>query len=85
MGFFIHQRDQIQQDSPPYGMAQRIHPISRTIYRTRRVKGMVCLPVSMRACDREGALNMLANEKRDVNRNLNRTVINVLQTQFLNK
>lgn len=33
----------------------------------------------------EGSLNMLANEKRDVNRNLNRTVINVLQTQFLNK
>lgn len=46
---------------------------------------MVCLPVSMRACEREGALNMLANEKRDVNRNLNRTVINVLQTQFLDK
>lgn len=40
-GSFIHCRDQIQQDSSPYGMAQLIHPITWTTYTTRR-EGMVC-------------------------------------------
>lgn len=43
MGSFIHYCDQIKQDSPPYGMAQRIHPITWTTYRTRGGEGMVCV------------------------------------------
>lgn len=45
MGSFIHYCDQIQQDSPPYGMAQLIHPITWTTYKTRGGEGMVCLCV----------------------------------------
>lgn len=55
MGSFIHSCDQIQQDSPPYGMAQLIHPITWTAYRTRGGRGGggggVC--VSVRVCAEE--------------------------------
>lgn len=44
-GSFIHYCDQIQQDSPPYGMAQLIHLITWTTYRTRGGEGVFCVCV----------------------------------------
>lgn len=38
MGSFIHRCDQIKEDSPPYGMAQLIHPITWTTHSNRRGK-----------------------------------------------
>lgn len=70
MGSFIHSCDQIQQDSPPYGMAQLIHPITWTAYRTRGGRGGggggVC--VSVRVCAEEkvpeGFLNVTSKQAR---------------------
>lgn len=41
-GSFIHGCDQIEQDSPPYGMAQLIHPVARTTYMAAG-EGNVCV------------------------------------------
>lgn len=42
-GSFIHYCDQIQQDSPPYGMAQLIHPITCIASRAREGEAMACV------------------------------------------
>lgn len=80
MGFFIHYCDQIQEDSPPYGMAQLIHPITWTTYKRRGDGVCVC------ACPEkkvpEGLWNMTVNEiGREENMAIRMNVINLLNAQ----
>lgn len=49
-GSFIHGCDQIEQDSPPYGMAQLIHPVARAPYMAAGGEGNVCACACARAC-----------------------------------
>lgn len=86
MGSFIHDCDQIQQDSPPYGMAQLIHPITWTAYRTRGGEGVVCLRVCLSACVRwgEGAWRFLEYDSKwreEENKATSRNIINLLKAQ----
>lgn len=84
MGSFIHYCDQIQQDSPPYGMAQLIYPITSTTYKTRG-EGMVCVCACAGEKVPEGFLTV--NERgSEENRATTRSVINLLKAQhFFNK
>jgi len=79
-GSFIHHCDQIQQDSPPYGMAQLIHPISWTTHSNRRGKGCcvcVCVCVWRRRC-----LNITVNERGSEEKTARiRGLINLLYSQ----
>ena len=82
-GSFIHYSDQIQQDSPPYGMAQLIHPITWTTYTTRG-EGMVCVCVCVCAGEKVpgGFLNMTVNERgSEENKAATRSVINLVKAQ----
>lgn len=46
-GSFIHGCDQIEQDRPPYGMAQLIHPITRATCRAAGGEGNACVRMCM--------------------------------------
>lgn len=85
MGSFIHCCDQIQQDSPPYGMAQLIHPITWTTYKTRGEERMVCVCFCVCAEEKvpEGFLRMTVNERgSEKNKAMRRNVINLLKAQY---
>lgn len=85
MGSFIHYCDQIQQDSPPYGMAQLIHLITWTTYRTRGGEGMVCVCMCVcmwrRRCLKV-FLNMTVNERgSEKNKATTRILIDLQKAQ----
>lgn len=49
-GSFIHGYDQIEQDSPPYGMAQLIHPVARAPYMAAGGEENACVHVCVFVC-----------------------------------